>query len=159
VEYQAKGAHSVHLFKYERRREFGVLIGDIMVERLTEPLLALEDRVGWIVPVPLHWIRRAWRGFNQSEILAARLSESLGLPLVHGLRRVRYTRMQTRIPKEKRGDNVRNAFQIDRKISGAVPGILLVDDVVTTAHTVTECARVLGEAGAPQVWVASFARA
>lgn len=165
MHYNAPAATVVHAFKYERRMEIGRLIGDIMVARLTEPLSVLESRVKWIVPVPLHWTRRMWRGFNQSEVLATRLAESTGLPLVHALRRTRRTRMQTRIPRSRREANVAGAFAFkplpltDWDPAAPAPGVLLVDDVVTTGHTVTECARVLLAAGAPQVWIASFARA
>ncbi len=137
----------------------GNLMADMMVSRLAEPLLALEKRIEWIVPVPLHWRRRAWRGFNQSQILGERLALALGLPLKPILRRIRHTKMQTRIPKEKRAENVRGAFALEKSVAPPLPGILLVDDVVTTAHTIGECAQVLRQSGAPQVWAACFARA
>ena len=152
-------ASCVHSFKYGRRMEMGSVMADLMAARLTEPLLALEDRVRWIVPVPLHWTRHSVRGFNQSRILAERLSQTLRMPVVSALRRVRRTKMQARIPREKRGENVRGAFAVAKMIRDPLPGVLLVDDVVTTAHTINECARILTLAGAPQVWAASFGRA
>lgn len=149
----------VQLFKYDRRLEMGSVMADIMVARLAEPLLALEDRIEWIVPVPLHWRRRAFRGFNQSLLLARRLSQAMEAPLKpEVLRRIRHTQMQSRLPGDKRAENVDGAFAVPRRHHGRLPGILLVDDVVTGAHTAAECARVLAEAGAPQIWVASFAR-
>ena len=157
--YNERAARCIHLFKYQRRIEIGRLLADIMVARLSVPLGDLEERIEWVVPVPLHWRRRAFRGFNQSDILAERLSEHLNLPMKpEMLRRVRHTKRQVRVPREKRADNVRGAFAVDRSLSNPIPGVLLVDDVVTSGHTVGECARVLTGAGAPQVWVASFAR-
>lgn len=158
--YRSESARCVHLFKYERRPEFGIVLGRMMVSRLAEPIGVLGDRVGWIVPVPLHWRRRAWRGFNQAEMLGRELANATHIPMkTNVLRRVRATRMQVRVPADKRAENVRGAFEASRGGERPMPGVLLVDDVVTGGHTVGECARVLCEAGAPEVWVASFARA
>lgn len=158
--YRAEAARCVHLFKYDRRLEMGRVLGRMLVARLSEPVNLLQDRVDWIVPVPLHWRRRAWRGFNQARILAVHLSSATGIPLeTRVLRRIRATRMQVRVPAGRRAENVRGAFALTRAARPPLPGILLVDDVVTGGHTVTECARVLRRAGAPEIWVASFARA
>lgn len=158
--YRSEAAQCIHLFKYNRRLEIGELFGRMMVARLAEPIRLLEDRVECMVPVPLHWRRRRWRGFNQAEILAAALSRATRIPLNPSLlRRIRATRMQVRVPAHRRAENVRGAFALGRKAPSVLPGILLIDDVVTGGHTVGECARVLRRAGAPEVWVASFARA
>ncbi len=158
--YQHEAARCVHLFKYNRRLDMGEMIGRMMVSRLTEPLKALEDRVDWIVPVPLHWRRERWRGFNQSQILARHLSESTGLPLKSKvLRRIRATRMQVRLPAHRRAENVRGAFSLRPGFPLPLPGIILVDDVVTGGHTALECARTLREGGCPEIWIAAFARA
>lgn len=158
--YRSEAARCIHLFKYDRRLEMGEMLGRMLVARLSEPVRLLEDRVEWIVPVPLHWRRRRWRGFNQAAILAAALSRATRIPLNQEiLRRIRATRMQVRVPAHRRAENVRGAFALTRKAPTPLPGILLVDDVVTGAHTVAECATVLRRAGAPEIWVACFARA
>lgn len=150
---------AVHRFKYERRLELGDLMSEIVARRLKEPVLALGGRVEAIVPVPLFWARRLRRGFNQSERLAEALGEATGLPVTRSLRRRRHTRPQARLSPERRAENVRGAFALAR---GAEPpegrGVLLVDDVVTTAHTIEECAKVLVAEGATEVWAACFAR-
>ncbi len=111
----------------------------------------------WLVPVPLHPVRQRARGFNQSALLAeyvlptfphARLNENL--------RRIRPTRTQSRLTPEQRRNNVRGAFAVsDDSLSGS--RVLLIDDVVTTAGTVIECARVLRLAGVARVDVFSAA--
>lgn len=160
VDYHDASGRCVHRFKYHRRMEMGELMGRVMVARLTEPLRVLGDRACWIVPVPLHWGRRWQRGFNQSQLLAHRLAESLVWPMhPEVLRRIKATRRQVTLPKERRPDNVRGAFRASLPADMECQGILLVDDVVTTGSTIAECARVLIAAGAPQVWAASFARA
>jgi ComF family protein len=135
-------------------------MGRLMVDRLSEPLGALGRRIDVIAPVPLHWFRRLRRGFNQSARLAAILGLAAGTAVDPWLmRRVRYTRPQALLPHDRRAQNVQGAFGLRRGASVRGMGILLVDDVVTTGHTIDECARVLRRAGAREVWVASFARA
>jgi ComF family protein len=155
-------ARLVHLFKYERRREAGEAMAAMMIERLRAPLDPLAERLALVVPVPIHWRRRVWRGFNQSRPLAAALAGMLALPCETSiLLRRRHTQRQALLPRERRGENVRGAFTIPpgRAFSVEGKGVLLVDDVVTSGATVDECARVLREAGAREVWVACFARA
>lgn len=159
--YDDKVATCIHGFKYQARLELGRWMARMMVERLEPSLARLGGRVRVITPVPLHWIRRRiLRGFNQSLLLArplARVGQSTLDP--HLLRRVRHTRRQARVPRERRARNVRNAFQVRHPERVRDQGVLLVDDVVTSGETVGECARVLREAGAREVWVACFARA
>lgn len=101
-------------------------------------------RADAVVPVPIHWSRRCERGFNQSEVLAARL-ESVKPDL---LVRRRRTRQQVGLSAEQRTHNLSGAFR-----AGNVKdlSILLLDDVVTSGGTAKECARVLKEAGAYRV--------
>lgn len=160
TQYGECSARCVRMFKYGRRQDMGKLMADIMVARLAEPVLSLEERVSWIVPVPLHWSRSMARGFNQSEILAGALARAVGLAFrPHLLARTRRTKMQTRLPPERRRQNVAGAFAVVRSSDSPLPGILLVDDVITTGHTVRECARVLKAAGAGQIWIVAFAQA
>lgn len=116
---------------------------------------------GWdaIVPVPLHWWRLARRGFNQATALAHVVSEVTRAPVeTSWLRRKRATTAQSRLPETQRDANVRGAFEVTRRDRVRGRSILLVDDVVTTCATTTECARVLRRAGVASVDVWSVAR-
>jgi ComF family protein len=112
-----------------------------------------------VVPVPLHWRRRWWRGYNQSEALARPLARRLGLPCQPScLRRIRNTPLQPSQTPTARLDNLRGAFVArGRALSGRT--ILLVDDVLTTGGTACEAARALRRAGAKAIVVAVLARA
>jgi ComF family protein len=111
-----------------------------------------------VVPVPLHWSRRWRRGYNQADLLARVVGRSIGCPGEPGaLRRVRRTAPQRGATRDERARNVRGAFAAkDARLEGA--RVLLVDDVVTTGATLTECARMLEEAGAIEVRAAAVAR-
>ena len=113
-----------------------------------------------LVPVPLHWWRELRRGYNQSERLGQSLSLLCGKKLVRGaIVRSRRTKSQTRLNIEQRKANVAGAFLV--KIPSLVAGrsILLVDDVMTTGTTLSECAVALKKAGARRIMAFTFARA
>jgi len=117
-----------------------------------------EDRT-MIAPVPLHFMRLARRGFNQSAILAGMISSVTGIPFNPGLlQRTRNTPPQTKLSGAERVKNVKGAFRVSspRRLKGQC--ILLVDDVFTTGSTVKECARTLLQAGAESVNVFTLAR-
>lgn len=111
-----------------------------------------------IIPVPLHPSRLRQRGFNQSALLACEVGRRLGTPFAEdGLRRVRKTRPQVELHVSERAANVRGAFAADPARVGNKT-VLLIDDVLTTLHTVNECAHVLEDAGAKRVYAAAVAR-
>jgi ComF family protein len=109
-----------------------------------------------IIPVPLHW-RRLWRRrYNQSALLAFRLSEMTNIPCVPTfLQRVQPTPPQMRLDRKTRLKNVARAFRVQPMAQEALAGkvVVLVDDVMTTGATVNACARVLKQAGASAVHV------
>lgn len=118
-----------------------------------EPPLFLRQFVeNIIIPVPLSRRRRNWRGFNQSEILAKGVADFFNLTIkTDGLARRRHTKPQTELTEERRLKNLQTAF-VWRGESLIGKNIILVDDVTTTGATLQECAKVLKQAGASQVW-------
>lgn len=112
-----------------------------------------------VVAVPLHPARRRARGYNQAQVLAGGLARRLGLPLWRGIvHRVRATETQTHLTARQRLHNVAGAFEAPRSVRIRDRRILLVDDVMTTGATVSECARALRKSGAAEVLVLTLAR-
>lgn len=116
--------------------------------------------VAAVVPVPLHWTRRLWRGYNQSATLAYALANTCKLPIsFHWLWRRLQTPMQVSVTPIQRRKNLLSAMKA--KLPGSLKGktILLVDDVMTTGATAEACTRALLDAGAGNVIVVVVARA
>jgi ComF family protein len=127
------------------------LLADLLAARIRARGAPLPDL---LLPVPLHPARLRERGFNQATQLARRLGSRLDIALDYRLcRRHRQTAPQSLLPVGERRRNMRDAFTL----AGGVPAshIAIVDDVMTSGHTVGELARLLRRAGAQciEVWV------
>ena len=147
----------IHRFKYDRCLYLRESLGEWLAETLDDERI-LAHPFDWLVPVPLHAARMREREFNQADVLARLIADAHGERVLHALRRIRYTTTQTRLDREERMQNLRNAFRVrhSRTVSGS--HLILVDDVFTTGSTVDECARVLKESGAASVRVITVAR-
>ncbi len=146
----------VHRFKFHRDLAAGRVLAGLTARRLA---VMGAYRPQCLVPVPLHWRRQIWRGFNQSRMLADDLSRQLGgIPVAPMLRRLRATPAQSGLPAARRGANVRGAF-IARPPACRLRHVALVDDVMTTGTTLDACARALKKAGIARVDVWVVARA
>ncbi|MDB4978692.1 MAG: competence protein [Candidatus Peribacteria bacterium] len=144
---------AIHTFKYRRMRAMGPVLGQLLMP--ASGLLQREP-APVLCPVPLHWTRRFFRGFNQAEILANVVSYETGwdtntLLLV----RNRPTGHQAWRGREERFKAVNGAFIA----YGNVPeSVVLIDDLFTTGATLDACAKVLKAAGAKQVQALVVAR-
>jgi ComF family protein len=127
----------------------------LLWEKHRETLTAWRPEL--VVPVPMHWMRRAARGTSAAQVLARQIAVRLGVSCRSPLRRIRATRMQNALPPEERPANVRGVFRSSAAVAGR--RILLVDDVITTGSTLAECRRALAAAGATTVNAAVVARA
>lgn len=113
-----------------------------------------------VVPVPLHKKRYKWRGFNQAFLLSEYISLKFNLNLDDKLlERRKNTKPQSNIGSmEERKANMKDAFFCPDRSKIGRKNIILVDDVCTTLTTLDECAKVLKEAGAKNVWGLVVAR-
>lgn len=144
-----------------RRHKYGLdqSVGRALAEYLGDDLPLSTEDYDVVIPVPLHWRRLWWRGFNQAALLAAEVAKRLDLPLdTTAMTRQRFTTPQTSRHHDERIKNVRRAFAVTHPERIKNRRILIVDDVMTTGATVDECARVLLAAGAASVDVFTLAR-
>lgn len=98
-----------------------------------------------LVPIPLHWTRYAWRGFNQAEHITQTLSTRSGWPMQRLLKRIRRTQPQAQLSPNERQKNVQHVFALRVKHKEFYEGkhIVLVDDLMTTSATVRAAAKEL----------------
>jgi ComF family protein len=148
--YEGALAEAIHQLKFQG------------VRRISKPLALLISNmsipvVDGIVPVPLHIKSLRERGFNQSLLVARKLSRSLRIPLfMDMLIKKKETPPQIGLSARQRRGNIRNAFSVTGDVKDM--RILLFDDVMTTGATVRECSRELLKAGAREVIVLTLAR-
>jgi len=148
---------AIHRYKYQRALWFEPFLADLLI-REAKPALC-GQHWDFIVPVPLHSVKRREREFNQAERLANHLSAATRIPLNTGLlRRVSATMTQTKLTREQRAENMRGAFAVTGHSDLDGGRIVLVDDVFTTGATTSACAKVLRAAGAGDVCVWTVAR-
>jgi competence protein ComFC len=148
----------IHDFKYGHQIFLRQLVVRWLRAALDDPRLR-DCRFDIIVPVPLHPTRQRERGFNQASLLAELLSAEISIPSKPLLERIRYTTTQTALDRAERMENLHNAFRLRKKTNVRSLQVLLIDDVLTTGSTLSECARILKRAGAISVHAATAARA
>lgn len=155
--YEGAARNLVRALKYADRHEVAELMARLMW-RAGGELLAEADV---LVPVPLHRGRLWRRRFNQSALLAARLTALTGVPTASdALIRVRPTRQQVGLSADQRRRNVAGAFRAGTAAGDFVAGkrVVVIDDVLTTGATANAAARALKRAGAVSVAMLVFAR-
>jgi len=125
-------------------------LGPVMAEHLYKIVPETHWDQFIVVPIPLHWQRKHWRGFNQAELIIPAEANKKSL-----LERVKKTQQQARLNKLDRVSNLKNAFICTDNVINK--NIILIDDVVTSGQTLDEAAKILKQAGARKVIGVTFA--
>ena len=146
---------SIHRFKFGNLRGYADVYARLLGIQLAQQ--ASFDFCTW---VPVSGLRRLKRGYDQSKLLAVAIGRELEIPVVRTLKKVRHTPPQSTLqnPSQRRA-NVLGAYRISTPNAIWGKRILLLDDVVTTGATASECARILLTAGAKEVFFAAIAAA
>ena len=144
---------AIKALKFKRRLWYGPALAQL----LNRSIDALPEDIDAALPVPLHWRRQWWRGFNQAREIAVPLARQLGVSLIGGVRRTRATRPQSGLSAGERHRNLRGAFVARGRCHAR--HVLIVDDVITTGATVAQLARVVLDSGAGKVSAIAVARA
>lgn len=127
--------------KYRNFPSIGNKMGEIAGRELyTSGFL---NDIEMLVPVPMYFFKQAKRGYNQSEKIAAGISEATGIPVSNSLRMTRHRKTQTTLSRSQRLANARHLFAPKRGIDLNGKGVMLVDDICTTGATMGAAAEAL----------------
>jgi ComF family protein len=146
--------HLIHGLKYKNKKQIGIYLG----KEIGKTIKASNWNLDGIVPVPLHPKKEAFRGYNQSDMIANGIHEALSIPVFnHHLKRIKNTATQTDKTRAERIENVSGAFAVSKKEEMQGKHLLLVDDVFTTGATLESCATTLLQIPDVKVSIATVA--
>lgn len=143
--YSGRAGQAIRLLKYQRKTSLAPFLASTLFEAIKHENLDCD----LTVPIPIHWRRLTWRGFNQADLMAMKLDNVSNV-----VRRSRPTQPQAGLTADQRSKNLEDAFEVTGSVNGL--RILLVDDVVTSGRTANECAKALKLAGAIEVGILAF---
>ena len=153
----------IHIFKYDGVIEIKTVLTDfiliIMNALNLPPAWHSVAKTNWqLVPVPLHPQRLRYRGFNQALLLAEAISNKTALKVNDLLKKHKLTKPQAKLANNKRRQNINRSFALkqDQDLTGQI--FILIDDVYTSGATLNNCARVLKNHGATEVWALTVAK-
>ena len=145
---------SIHRFKFGNARNYADAYARLLAAKLQDLSF---DVLSWVPTAPLRTLKR---GYDQSALLAKALSKELGVRAVRTLRKTRNTPPQSGLSDAAhRRANILGAYRPKSKQRFAGKRVLLIDDVITTGATGSECAKTLVLAGAKEVYLAAVAAA
>lgn len=136
-------AQLIQDMKYRNFPSIGNKLGAIAGEELY--MSGFLSDVEVLVPVPMHYFKKARRGYNQSERISRGIGEATGLPVQDILKMIRTRKTQTALSGEERMRNAENLFKVKPGMDIDGKGVLLVDDICTTGATLGSAAKVLTE--------------
>jgi len=147
-------AGAIKSFKYDFVSDLGGSLAEVLQRYLAIKINNQEiSNFDLVVPVPLSRKRHLWRGFNQAEILASIIGAKFGWPICTALLfRQANNRPQVGLGAAARQKNVKGIFTIKNGAEFKGKKILLIDDVLTSGATLSECAKALAAAGAGEIW-------
>lgn len=112
-----------------------------------------------IIPVPIHKKRKSLRGYNQSELIAKKLSDRFKMPMyIDVLKKQINTIPQSSLGKKARKSNAQNVYKVDNMQKIKNKNVVILDDIYTTGATANECIKVLKDAGAYRVGIITIAK-
>jgi ComF family protein len=143
----------IHGYKYQRIGALSKTLASFLVDLIREEEVTFDV----VTFVPITKVRESWRGFNQAELLAKEITREFEVPLVK-LIKTKETKTQVGLTRKERLKNVSGSFRILKPANLAGKKVLLVDDVITTGTTLSECAKILKKARAKRVQAVVIAK-
>ena len=155
--YRGLVPEAVHRYKFGRVRALGKPLSLLMAQCLEDHLPQGADLICW---APLSKKRLRERGFDQARLLAEAVGRLRSIPAMPMLQKTRDTRPQSELEEESaRRANARGVYALLSEIDLTGKRVVLVDDVVTSGSTLSECAGLLRMGGAVEVWCLTLAQA
>lgn len=142
--YYRKGDHYcniIHDIKYRNLPKMGEWMGSLAATEASR--WHFFDGIDVIIPVPMHSDKLAKRGYNQAEWIARGISRVSGIPVKHNITAMKAHSTQTHKHRSERWTAAENIYAINNADELRGKHILLVDDVVTTGATLSNCAKCL----------------
>ena len=112
----------------------------------------------YIVPVPMSADKERLRGYNQTKLITSIISKRLKIKESNNLKKVNNTLTQGKLNKLQRMNNIEGIFYVEDNQEWVGKRVVLLDDIYTTGSTIEECARVINESGAGEIFVIILAR-
>ncbi len=161
--YKPPLSNLIHQLKYEFVSDSTNFISDLISTSLHQDFPNLlkywQSENFTLVPIPLHWYRQNWRGYNQTQLISQHLSTILKLPTQELLIRSKYTNSQvSQKDKLNRLHNLDAAFTINPEHQSNLPqNIIIIDDVITTGATISQASQILKQHQVKSIWALSLA--
>lgn len=155
----------LHLLKYEQLTGIGVDLGrELGIRTKKHPFLRqkLSLSPAVLLPVPLHYLKFRYRGFNQAFKIALGFQQiwnDLAICDIKSVIRNKNTRTQTGLSLKRRRQNLKNAFKVKKPAVIEDKFIIIIDDVFTTGATTFELAHTVLDSGAKEIVVLTVAQA
>ena len=148
--------NSILRYKFRASVAYADVYGKLLADCIRENLHIEYDILSW---VPLSRKRKRQRGYDQAYLLAVATASELGVAVTETLIKSRNVKAQSELPhKEERLKNISGAFELAEHTDIMGKTVLLIDDIITTGATLSECAGVLLTGGAARVICATLAR-
>ena len=142
----------IYRFKYEGKKTLALPIAHSLHSSLKDRFINAD----FLLPVPLHKSRLKQRGYNQAAVLAAELGVLMKMPVCDGMLRIKNTKRQFDLGPEERLQNVADAFALKNDFDVTGKDVILIDDILTTGATASQCAKTLKQAGVGSVRLIVF---
>jgi len=148
---------AIHSFKYKGQASFSKLFSSLLI-RFVDDNPELIRGIDFVTFVPMHRKRARGKDFNHSKVLANIISKEYDIKLLDILSKVRLTRPQSELSRNDRIANLAGTFRVRDKMNISGMSILVVDDVMTTGSTLSECALTLKNSNAREVRCLTLSR-
>lgn len=143
-------------YKFEDKAYLASTIYEFFMNN--EKLYGFLKKYDIIIPIPISSSRKRERGYNQSELLARKISRMASIPIeMQVLKKVKHNQPQSSLNRQQRKQNVKNVYKVQNELKIQNKKILLLDDIYTTGSTSNECARMLKLNGSSTVGILTIA--